>query len=156
MRRWLLLVPLLTLAPACASVQTTSAGYEPEPPIEVVLPVDRAAAFDQVLAAFDAAGLTVSQADRDGGVISAGPVPADIVTGQFGPAVATLQPFVTYRASLVPAPEGAKVVLSLWSSTRENGAAATPEVQVGAGCRTHASCSKYWAHLEQVAATLRR
>jgi hypothetical protein len=95
----------------CASV-TVLPPAPPAPPVETRLNVPSAQAFDRVVAAFVAEGLTIDQADRSAGLIKSAPVPgASVVAG--GLAVATATSSLFYRATILPRDSGSTVALSV-------------------------------------------
>jgi hypothetical protein len=109
---------LTTVILASAGCATVSMIETPPaaPPVEVQLAATPDQAFDRVVAAFTAEGLTVDQADRSGGIVKSAAVQGQsAVVG--GLAVVTASSVLFYRANILTREGGSTVLLNVSGRT---------------------------------------
>lgn len=169
MRKQAALIVLMLCASGCAtSVASVPVDVPPPaPPVQVQLAEPVSTAFDQVVAAFMAEGLTVDQADRSSGLIKSVGVMGDpIVASNMGGTMTTV-PTYFYRAVVAPRVGGSTVSLvatmraaMTWNGAPQPAQDETPLHQCGAGeSEGHRICrdnyAKVQARLGGIAARLR-
>lgn len=139
------------VAAGCSSAMSQSTPARTS--IQVVVPASRSAAFDQTLAAFIDEQLAIDRAEPEGGII------ATVPTIQNPEATARLE--VVYRATILPAGDSSRVVLT--ASGRSVDAGALSEAVAGVraeGQRTPITSGwrgegvKAWRTLERIAARI--